>query len=162
MSTHLFRDTTFGRLVRLLSANKVFQYPDEQDATLHTQSFNSPSNRPTHGPGYDQQKLEDFGNQTMLPLVNNESKNDNGPHEQPGSTESQPEQDVILVHWYGKKDFEVRSGEASSTGLILMLQLSRIPITGRAVISSWSRSRSACSTQAFIPPAPSTSLERPL
>lgn len=85
-----FHTTTFGQLVRLLSGNTVFQYPDEidtllwkrflrQDASEHMNSSDrGPSKNETTEDGVMQNKVFHDG-----------------------------EQEIFLVEWYGPDDPEV-------------------------------------------------------
>lgn len=91
MATQI-RDTEFGHLIRFVSGNKLFQYPDEIDPSLWKQSTQrNTSSTPT--PSGEQVKdtqgvgLQEIG-------ANNVVEND---------------RDIYLVDWYGPDDPEVCS-----------------------------------------------------
>ena len=85
-----FHATTFGQLIRLLSGNKILQYPDEidpllwkrflrQDASKHMNSSNI-------GPSKEEATEDGAPENTVL-------------HD--------GEQEILLVEWYGPDDPEV-------------------------------------------------------
>lgn len=83
-----FHTTTFGQLVRLLSRNKVFQYPDEIDQLLWKRFLRQDASEYMNGPGRGPSKNEatEGGDNTAF-------------HDS--------EQEILLVEWYGPDDPEV-------------------------------------------------------
>lgn len=85
-----FHTTTFGQLIRLLSGNKVLQYPDEIDPLLWKRFL-----------GQD--------------ASNHMSGSNNGPSKEETTEDGAPEnivlhdgeQEILLVEWYGPDDPEV-------------------------------------------------------
>lgn len=85
-----FHTTTFGQLVRLLSRNKVFQYPDEIDPLLWKRLFRQDALEHMDGSGREPSK--------------NETTEDGIPQ---NTAFHDGEQEVLLVEWYGPDDPEV-------------------------------------------------------
>lgn len=105
MSTQI-RDTQFGYLVRAISKNRRYRYPDELETffwktQLQQQVKPLPSARP--GPrsqDWDESKAEDNATDTPTYGIASqvfEADNDAG-----------PDNEVYLVDWYGPDDPEVR------------------------------------------------------
>jgi hypothetical protein len=98
-----FRDTQFGHLVRLLSGNRVFCYPDEVDPSLCKKFINSNIERPQHN------DLEAI-NATNNPERDIAQHSDG---QDPDRDALRPEkaltggQDAFLVSWYDQDDPEV-------------------------------------------------------
>ncbi len=94
-----FRTTIFGQLVRLLSGNKLFQYPDEIDPSLWKRAIHQDSLEPPEAPATGADKAAQDGV-------------DGVPHN--ALVQRDGGQDSILVDWYGPDDLEVRSSAAFS------------------------------------------------
>ncbi|KAM0523086.1 hypothetical protein ACHAPE_001578, partial [Trichoderma viride] len=84
-----FHTTTFGQLVRLLSGNKVFQYPDEIDPFLWKRFLHQDASEHMNGPGQSPSKNE----ATEDGVLENNILHDG-------------EQEILLVEWYGPDDPE--------------------------------------------------------
>lgn len=94
MATQL-RDTAFGQLVRRLSNNRWFRYPDELDPTLwekHLRDRESTTDEKHNGSSPD-------GTDASLPGPEGGSAGD-------GTRSVEDGQDVYLVDWYGPDDPE--------------------------------------------------------
>ena len=124
-----FRDTAFGQIVRFLSGNKLFRYPDEIDLSLVEKSLprRSPS---TSLPSQEQAdagtaiKESDPQDLESRPLSANHVVED-GHY-------------VGLVDWYGPDDPEVSAPNWSlSTGATYPSQYHRIPKIGLAAGRLW-------------------------
>lgn len=99
------RDTTFGHIVRLLSSNKIFQYPDEVDPSLwkkclqgDTGSAPTPPREQTSEP--QGVKLEDLNQGQAV----------------------EDGKDIYLVDWYGPDDPEVCSPVVAAFWKLLLTQ----------------------------------------
>lgn len=99
MATQL-RDTQFGRLLRFLSVNRLFPYPDERDHSIRMRF-------------HDQGGFERFGQlETKLPngdkTINSSNSPDTTP-QVPGAQEEilEASPNTYLVGWYGQDDPEV-------------------------------------------------------
>jgi MFS transporter, DHA1 family, multidrug resistance protein len=88
--------TTSGQLVRLISGNKIFQYPDEVDPSLWKKAIQQETAQPS------QQIVQ----------------HNSGPADKAGQYHLTQEQqtggafggsDVLVITWYGQDDPEVRS-----------------------------------------------------
>jgi hypothetical protein len=111
------RETQFAWAVRLLSGNRLFQYPDEIDQDLAARF--SPAQLP------------------LQPEEHYEGDEDAAPEK----VAHQPEEQVYLVDWYGLGDQEVRSPLCRTS-----LTIDRTHKTGLQPGSSSSQRRSAFST----------------
>lgn len=99
MATQL-RDTQFGRLLRFLSANRLFPYPDERDHSIRMRF-------------YDQGGIERFGQvKTKFPSSDKTINSSNSLDTTPQVAGAQEEileapPNTYLVDWYGQDDPEV-------------------------------------------------------
>ena len=100
MATQLFRDTQFCHLVRLLSGNKLFRYPDENDPSLWEKSvFWKDTTSGQTEPG---QQSSGVGRSEELETW------DQIDLRQPSLNHTIEEgKDVYLIDWYGPDDPEV-------------------------------------------------------
>lgn len=85
-----FHTTTFGQLVRLLSGNKVFQYPDEIDPLLWKRFLRQDAFKHMNGSHNGSNKME--------------AMEDGAPE---NTVLHDGEQEILLVEWYGLDDPEV-------------------------------------------------------
>lgn len=85
-----FHTTTFGQLVRLLSGNKVFQYPDEINPLLWKRFLRQDASEHINGSDQSPRKTE----ATENGVPENTILHDGG-------------QEIFLVEWYGPDDSEV-------------------------------------------------------
>lgn len=86
-----FHTTTFGQLVRLLSGNRVFQYPDEIEPLLWKRFLRQDALEYTNDSGREPNK--------------NEIAEDGIPQ---NTVFYDDNQEILLVDWYGPDDPEVR------------------------------------------------------
>lgn len=85
----LLRDSSFGQIVRLLSANKLFRFPDEVDPSLSTKfAAAAPLNGREGG------------------VVHSASRSERPSEEE--QQEAYDDGDNYVVDWYGEADPEVR------------------------------------------------------
>jgi DHA1 family multidrug resistance protein-like MFS transporter len=85
--TNHFRDTQFGELVRFLSRNSLFQYPDEVDTSLWERSI--------------AQKESTNASEKEFRIENSDSQISNTNHFVDDG------RNLFLVDWYGRDDPEV-------------------------------------------------------
>lgn len=100
-----FRDTQFGHLVRFLSNNKVFQYPDELDPLLWRKALQRKTSldlRPVKEQGLDLEKSKDA---TGSAVSTSRSRGRPGSSGQDCAVEEG--EDVYLIDWYDADDPEV-------------------------------------------------------
>lgn len=88
--TFQFHTTTFGQIIRLLSRNKVFQYPDEIDPLLWKRFLRQDASEHINGSSESSSKKE---------------ATENGAPENGVLHNDEP--DILLVEWYGPDDPEV-------------------------------------------------------
>lgn len=93
-----FRDTAFGQIVRFLSGNKLFRYPDEIDPSLWEKSLSrgSPS---TSSPSQDHADADSSTKESDTQGLDSRRLSANHAVEDG--------QNVCLVDWYGPDDLEV-------------------------------------------------------
>ncbi len=113
MSTQL-RDTQFGHVVRLLSNNRAFQYPDEEDVTLWKKALQPSDMLPMAqlAPRDDQSE--------QSKELNDHDRAKNVPCEPTGQTSTLRGEEVLVVGWYDADDPEVSRGRSriAKAGLI--------------------------------------------
>jgi len=117
MVADLVRDSIFGQLVRLITRNKVFQYPEERDPSLWQKYVNAEKsgNMASYGqpePPQDDEKEEDNESQTRRQSSRSSSSTQVGENEcvnEASGKTIDPEkgQDSYVVDWYGPDDEEV-------------------------------------------------------
>ncbi len=114
MTTQL-RDTQFGHLLRFLSGNKLFRYPDEIDPSLwkkslqrDTTSTSTRSGKQTNASAQD------------LDTQNGDLQDRSGTHV------VEDGKDIYLVDWYGPDDPEV-SAPVGSMRQAFLTQISESP-----------------------------------
>jgi len=95
MSSLHLPSTMFGQLMRLVSGNRLFKYPDEIDPTLWKQAV-----QPN-----DSDKSDKSEKSHEPPALSNKEElhSHASPSEQDGGT-----QEFMLVGWYGPDDPEVK------------------------------------------------------
>ena len=86
-----FHTTTFGLLMRLLSGNKIFQYPDEIDPLLWKKFLRQDTSEHANDSGGGSSKNEADENSALQDTVVHDGDNE-----------------ILLVEWYGPDDPEVR------------------------------------------------------
>lgn len=86
-----FHTTTFGLLMRLLSGNKIFQYPDEIDPLLWKKFLRQDTSEQANDSGRGSPKNEADEHSVLQNTVIHDGGNE-----------------VLLVEWYGPDDPEVR------------------------------------------------------
>lgn len=138
MNTSFLRDTQFGRLVRLLSGRRQFQYPDETDSSIWMKSFHR--KRPTaryaqQGQDHDRDRPEELDSRNfdrskdLEGLGQADLQDLNINHILGGGEE------VYLIDWYGTDDPEVCKplpSVSSTTRGVSAYTSNRIRTTGRA------------------------------
>ena len=109
--TTQFRNTQFGHLVRFLSGDKLFRYPDEIDPSLWWKSVRRDT-RSTLPPSGEQSSIsekrsdaDDSNDDSSTQLEAQEGDEQN----QSTNDVSQHSKDVFLVDWYSPTDPEVPS-----------------------------------------------------
>jgi len=117
----LIRDSTFGQLVRLVTRNKVFLYPEEKDSELWKKYVNKEksANMATYGQtsvpenegekDNDRQSARDRSprrSQSSSSTAIDESNNVNEVSGKP--IDQEKGKDSHVVDWYGPDDPEVR------------------------------------------------------
>ena len=124
-----FRDTAFGQILRFLSGNKLFRYPDEIDLSLWEKSRpqGSPStSSPSRGQADADSSTKEFDTQDI------DSRHRSANHV------VEDGQDVWLVDWYGLDDPEVSAPNwFHATKTTFLSQESRIPKIGLAAGRLW-------------------------
>lgn len=95
--TTLFRDTQFGHVVRFLSGNKLFRYPDESNHSL----WEKFSQRESSSPGEHGEKIETIDLATTSAPQDLELLDRSVNHIVTGG------KDIFLVDWYDADDPEV-------------------------------------------------------
>ena len=127
--TARFRDTAFGLIVRFLSGNKFFRYPDEIDLSLWEKSLprGSPS---TSSPSQEQAEAD--------PSTKESDTQDLDSRHRSANHVVEDGQDVCLVDWYGPDDPEVSAPNwFHATKTTFLTQESRIPKIGLAAGKLW-------------------------
>lgn len=109
-----FRDTAFGKLVRLFSRYRWMQYPEEQDASVWTEYLKTETEKTEEGSSTpvteneDPEDLEAFGLYTVMSQASTRSRRISCASilqsEAPGSSSAQP----LVISWRGPDDPEVR------------------------------------------------------
>lgn len=104
------RDTQFGHLIRYLSGNKLFRYPDEVDTLLLKRYIHRDATSAPTWPEERKSGLDSSGNRSD---ANGVSTNGYGRHDvgfQDFATNPVTEngEDTLVVNWYGADDPEVR------------------------------------------------------
>ncbi|KIX01487.1 uncharacterized protein Z518_09213 [Rhinocladiella mackenziei CBS 650.93] len=118
--TTQFRDTQFGHLVRLVSDNKLFPYPDEIDPSLWKKSVqrcatsSSPRSGDQHG---GSEKLRNTNNSTDASVKDLDPRNDDL------NRAVERGKDVYLVDWYGPDDPENPQNWSSGWKLLISFQI---------------------------------------
>jgi DHA1 family multidrug resistance protein-like MFS transporter len=108
--TTQFRDTQFGHLVRFLSHNKLFQYPDELDTTLWQRALQrniDPTSSPLDDQDVSSEKRND-PNDIAPGLALRSDTQDVDLQDQRVSRTIENGKDTFLIDWYGPDDPEVR------------------------------------------------------
>lgn len=124
MTTQL-RDTQFGHLLRSLSGNKLFRYPDEIDPSLWKEFLRRDT---TSTPTREQTNTSVQDSKTQDGDLQDRNENDiveNG-------------KDIYLVAWYGPDDPEVSATIGSKRMTSTSHTDFRIPRIGPAAGSCWS------------------------
>lgn len=85
-----FHTTTFGQLLRLLSGNKAFQYPDEIDPMLWKRFLRQDASEHMNGSDQSPNKTETTEEGAPDNIIFHDG-----------------EQEILLVEWYGPDDPEV-------------------------------------------------------
>jgi DHA1 family multidrug resistance protein-like MFS transporter len=119
MSTQI-RETQFGLLIRSLSSNKLFQYPDEVDPSIWMKSLQRNTTSISTPPGEhvgSSEKLRDRANSTNS-IENVDRQTVDILHPSPGQA-MQDGKDIYIVDWYGPDDPEVLSLMLRSEQLFL-------------------------------------------
>ena len=114
MTTQL-RDTQFGHLLRFLSGNKLFRYPDEIDPSLWKKSLQRDTTSPSTPSGEQTNaSAQDF------------NKQDGDLQDRSGNHVVEDGKDTYLVDWYGPDDPEV-SAPIGSMRQVFLTQTSESP-----------------------------------
>lgn len=107
MTTQL-RDTQFGRLVRLLSSNKLLHYPDEIDSSIWESVLRQDVGKPSPLSSEKVSHLDPGRTNSSNYSCNHDScLQDLKLHEQNQSRPQQRHKDISLVDWYSPGDQEV-------------------------------------------------------
>lgn len=175
MVADLIRDTAFGHIVRLVTRNKVFQYPEERDHEIWKKYANQEKsgNMARHGAVGPPENSE---NETAPELASAQGVRDRE-RDSRSSSQTQvaegvnaasgvrvdPEKgrDKHVIDWYGDDDPQVRLSSytsASACRVIADGDVNRIHATGLERRSSLSRSRSASLPSRFTLARQSTRL----
>jgi DHA1 family multidrug resistance protein-like MFS transporter len=103
-----FHSTIFGQLVRALSGNKYFRYPDEIDPSLWKKAVQSPSPEEEKG-----EENNDNNDPTMK-----EAGAGAGAQDLASTNHIVDDgKDILVVGWYGQDDLEVRTLVCASCSL---------------------------------------------
>jgi MFS transporter, DHA1 family, multidrug resistance protein len=101
----LLRDTVFGQVVRLLSKNNLFKFPDEADPNLWRQCIREDIAATSSSSKENIDLAQSSANATPEVII------DSAREEKFDITQTDPSQEklerVVLVHWYGPDDEEV-------------------------------------------------------
>ena len=106
--TTQFRDTQFGHLVRFLSGNKLFRYPDEIDPSLWKQSLQRDTNLTSTRSGAQSSGSEQSKDTNDLTNASTKDFDTQNIDSQDLSVNHVVEdgKDIYLVDWYGPDDPE--------------------------------------------------------
>lgn len=158
MVADLIRDSPFGHIVRLVTRNKVFQYPEERDPKVWKKYVNGEKSghMARHGAT---QPPQDEENETTHERDGNlsDASSQTQVNEASGMrVDPEKGKDKHVIDWYGDDDPQVcQQTQLHHTYLYphcdLLTLINRIPATGPALRNSSSHSRSASL------PSPSTS-----
>ena len=109
MVYELIRESAFGQIVRLITRNKVFQYPEEKDLSFYEKYINHDKSRnmAVHG---STEPPEDFEKKHAAkspqdPESSTSTIADNEASRYP--TDPEKGRDVTMIDWYGPDDPEV-------------------------------------------------------
>lgn len=108
------RDSAFGRIVRLITRNKVFKFPEERDASLCQRYINAEKsgNMAHHGTVEADTEKETQRNNSPTSRTSSSTQVDegatvNGASQKPVDPEIG--RDLHMVDWYGPEDSDVRA-----------------------------------------------------
>jgi DHA1 family multidrug resistance protein-like MFS transporter len=112
------RDSAFGQIVRLVTRNKVFQFPEEKDAALGERYINAEKsgNMAHHGAvvaDIEKEKETDGNNLSSSRTSSTQvdgSAAVNGASQKPVDPEKG--RDLYMVDWYGPEDPDVRAANS--------------------------------------------------
>jgi DHA1 family multidrug resistance protein-like MFS transporter len=126
--TTQFRDTQFGHLVRFLSGNKLFRYPDENDPSLWKRSLQRDTTSASTQSGEQSNSLEKSKDPNDSINASATDFDTQGVDLQGLSVNHVVEdgKDIYLVDWYGPDDPEV-SAPLGSMRQIFLTQTSESP-----------------------------------
>ena len=105
----LIRESAFGQIVRLITRNKVFRYPEEKDLSIWEKYINQEKSRNMAVHGSTQPFEDPEKDMTVDTPQSPESSSstiaEDGATKQPVDPEKG--RDVTIVDWYGPDDPEV-------------------------------------------------------
>jgi MFS transporter, DHA1 family, multidrug resistance protein len=107
------RDSVFGQVVRVITRNKVFQFPEEKDASLCERYINveKSGNMAHHGTADSNEKDTNVNNPSSSRSSSSTQVDEgtaaNGASQKP--VDSEKGRDLYMVDWYGREDPDVRA-----------------------------------------------------
>ena len=119
------RDSVFGQIVRQITRNKVFQFPEERDASLCERYINvdKSGNMAQHGTveaDIGKEKDTDRNNlsssRTSSSTQVEEGAAVNGPSQKP--VDQEKGRDLDMVDWYGPEDPDVSSSHVGGECIV--------------------------------------------
>lgn len=153
MVADLIRDSPFGHIVRLVTRNKVFQYPEERDTEIWRKYVNKEKSghMAHHGAPEPPQDEENETTHEMAQRNRHFSASSSQTQVNEASgvrVDPEKGRDRHVIDWYGNEDPQVRYLPCTPYYTIcdattLLTPMSRIPVIGRARRSSSSHLRSA-------------------
>lgn len=156
--TTQFRDTQLGYVVRFLSSNKLFRYPDEIDSSLWKESIQRDTSSKDKRSGKQNGALEKPQEPNDATNASPTDVETQGVGLQDAEHVVEAGKDIYLVDWYGPDDPEVSAPIGPMHRMFLTLF--RILGTGPGAGSCWSLSKSALLTSQSTLRVPSTFLVR--
>jgi hypothetical protein len=155
MVADLIRDSPFGHIVRLVTRQKYFQYPEEKDPKLWKKYVHEEKSAymAHHGtaepPEEETDELKDLRGVRSREQgygSNSERTLGEGVNEASGArVDPEKGKDKHVISWFGDEDPQVRPSQCPGISSISLMLECRTPETGPARRSSLSHSRSASS-----------------
>lgn len=127
MAPDIVRDSAFGHLVRKLTKNRYFQYPEERDLSVATKSYNvektkiickygqttvPEDDKSTHSSDFEKEEKDTEKPQNQRALGSDTTLNNHASSKKnvvDAPVDHERGRDVTIVDWEGPDDPEVRS-----------------------------------------------------
>ena len=101
----LLRESTFGRLCRLLSKNKVFRYPEEDDRDTWRDRYSGQQGSSTQQRTFSYDENRDHSRRVSEASSQTQAEDSsNVEHHRHSNSNAEKGNDDKVVTWYGEKD----------------------------------------------------------